>query len=257
MSEQRWIHEEGCPPDVRGTLERAGQARMDAEMRARLAHRLGPMLGPGGGGGPTSVASAGVRSSWWLWAAAGIGVIGALLAVVRTMTHHATDEPPQTANEQEQVQTEALDHEAVVSVIERHEELPATEPVQERSNPPRSNHRTRESRETLSERTTTGPEPTEVPVEVSEPSELELLTQARRLVRSDSRSAIAVLTRHATLFPRGVFAEEREVLAVEAFARSGDTRVARNRAEAFIRAHPNTAHRTRLEHFVGSLSGVH
>lgn len=46
MVERRWIHEEGSPPDIRGVLDGAARARMNAEMCSRLAHRLGPLLDP-------------------------------------------------------------------------------------------------------------------------------------------------------------------------------------------------------------------
>lgn len=46
---------------------------------------------------------------------------------------------------------------------------------------------------------------------------------------------------------QGVFAEEREVLAVEALIRAGKAEAARARGERFLRAHPKSAHRVRLE----------
>jgi hypothetical protein len=52
--------------------------------------------------------------------------------------------------------------------------------------------------------------------------EAALLSQARRLARSDPRAAVRYLDQHATMFPDGVLRQERELFRIELFARGGD-----------------------------------
>jgi outer membrane protein assembly factor BamD (BamD/ComL family) len=69
-----------------------------------------------------------------------------------------------------------------------------------------------------------------------------LLRQARRHLRDGRpRAALALLTRHQRRWPHGALEQEREVLAVEALAASGDDRAARDRATLFLRRHPGSA----------------
>jgi hypothetical protein len=79
------------------------------------------------------------------------------------------------------------------------------------------------------------------------PAEAELLEGARHALRSDPARALALTSEHQRLHPRGLLSQEREVLAIEALARVGRRAEARARAERFLRRHPTSAHRERLE----------
>lgn len=73
------------------------------------------------------------------------------------------------------------------------------------------------------------------------------LTRARAALRSgDAAGAERVLARMAVDFPRGVLAQEREVLAIEVLAAQGDGAAATRRARAFAKAYPGSPHSTRL-----------
>lgn len=76
--------------------------------------------------------------------------------------------------------------------------------------------------------------------------ELELLSRARALVERDPAGCLTLLQRHSRHFPKGVFVQEREVLAVEALVEAGRVPDARRRAAAFKRSFPNSAHLRRL-----------
>ena len=52
---------------------------------------------------------------------------------------------------------------------------------------------------------------------------------------------------HARLFPRSSFGLEREVIAIEALARSGRRSEAQERARRLLDASPRSAYRERLE----------
>lgn len=71
--------------------------------------------------------------------------------------------------------------------------------------------------------------------------ERSLIEQARSaLVRGEPRLATEALARHATLFPKGRLAEERESLYVQALVKVGDFANARRRAKDFATTFPNS-----------------
>jgi len=78
-------------------------------------------------------------------------------------------------------------------------------------------------------------------------SELKLLTHARRVVRSAPDRALALTREHAKHYPNGLFAEEREVVAIDALHALGQHAAAAKRAKRFARAYPMSVHRGRLE----------
>jgi hypothetical protein len=82
------------------------------------------------------------------------------------------------------------------------------------------------------------------PVDPAE--ELALLTRAKRVLPSDPQAALNLTREHTARFPRGVFREEREVLAIEALARGGQRGRAMSRANAFRQAYPRSTHLDRL-----------
>lgn len=79
------------------------------------------------------------------------------------------------------------------------------------------------------------------------PSEPALLEQARRVLASDPAAALALTGQHATLFPRGVLAQEREVIAIEALRRLNRSAEADRRAAAFAKAFPGSVHQRAVE----------
>ncbi len=87
----------------------------------------------------------------------------------------------------------------------------------------------------------------EVRPEQGAPSEIELLRSARAALDGRPRQAFRATEQHRDLYPQGVFAQERDALAVEALRRAGDLKLARELAEAFIRRYPSSpaAHRFR------------
>jgi outer membrane protein assembly factor BamD (BamD/ComL family) len=58
--------------------------------------------------------------------------------------------------------------------------------------------------------------------------------------------ALRALEEHRARFPQGTFAQEREVLAIEALVRLGRRAEAEARAAAFARQFPGSAHRRRI-----------
>jgi len=86
------------------------------------------------------------------------------------------------------------------------------------------------------------------PPEVSDPdAELALLRGARRALDDAPVRSLALTAEHAQRFPRGVFVQERELIAIEALVRSERFAQAQTRAARFRKAHPSSAHLERLE----------
>lgn len=88
------------------------------------------------------------------------------------------------------------------------------------------------------------------PKPVPMPTELELITLAERALRSNPAATLRMTREHARRFANGGLTEEREVLAIEALSRLGDTERARARARAFLHAFPASVYRRRVERAV-------
>lgn len=78
--------------------------------------------------------------------------------------------------------------------------------------------------------------------------EAALLRSARSALRAgDPIAALATLATHAKEFPRGMLAQERAVLEIEARSAVGQADQARTQSERFIREHPESPHAKRLQ----------
>lgn len=86
-------------------------------------------------------------------------------------------------------------------------------------------------------------------------TEASLLTRAQAQIGSSPSGALSLADRHRALFPNGNMAQEREFIAVSALVALSRTAEARSRAEAFLAAHPQSAHRRRLSALVPGLAG--
>jgi hypothetical protein len=80
-----------------------------------------------------------------------------------------------------------------------------------------------------------------------QPSEIDLLSRARSALASRPREAYRLTEEHKSTYAQGLFAQERDALAVEALQRAGDLKRARQLAEAFLQRYPSSpaAHRFR------------
>jgi hypothetical protein len=112
----------------------------------------------------------------------------------------------------------------------------------------RAELRAREQAEAQAKRTH---EATLVAKSADVPSEVELLRRARAALASRPRSAFALTEEHREHYPRGVFAQERDALAVEALLRAGDMERARELARDFLRDYPASPHAHRFRESMG------
>jgi hypothetical protein len=83
--------------------------------------------------------------------------------------------------------------------------------------------------------------------QASGPSESALLAQAQAALRTDPARALALTREHKRRFPKGALSQEREVIAIEALNRIGDSESARKRAKDFENSYPGSAHRRKVQ----------
>lgn len=85
-------------------------------------------------------------------------------------------------------------------------------------------------------------------------SEPQLIERARKALASQPRQALALTQEHQRRFPTGALSVERDVIALEALARSGQTAEARRRALTFEASHPGSIHLPRVRALLRRLS---
>lgn len=101
----------------------------------------------------------------------------------------------------------------------------------------------------------TATEPTGSPEAAPIPREALLLDRARAgLRRGMHDEALVTLMAHERQYPRGVLAEERDVLIIEAYLRSGNAAVARRRIERYRADHPRGVLRARVDELAADLN---
>ena len=81
-------------------------------------------------------------------------------------------------------------------------------------------------------------------------SELQLLERAQQTLGADPARALAIAEQHRQRYAHGEFAQEREMIAIEALMALGQTERAAARARAFARRYPDSSHLPHLRDLV-------
>ncbi len=81
--------------------------------------------------------------------------------------------------------------------------------------------------------------------------EMRLIARARRSLASSPAAALDAAEEHRRRFPGGLFAEEREALAVLSLARLGRQAEAERRGQRFLRSHPAGTFSERVRRAIG------
>jgi hypothetical protein len=89
------------------------------------------------------------------------------------------------------------------------------------------------------------------PLRTDPAGELAMLTRARRALGSLPVRTLELAAEHARTYGEGTFAQERELLAIEALIRLQRVDEARAKAARFAVRYPGSAHLTRLDVLVG------
>jgi hypothetical protein len=216
-----------APAGLRDAL-RAAQADVgSAEQVARLAQRLGPLLGPVGPAVPAAAAGKAV--------AAKLGLAGVALLIAgggAWLLSASVSAPPPPAP--------IPAHASSTSAAEPVVAAPLAAPPASESAPAAD-----ENAPTPAAAASPAKLP-EKPTPPARPSEAELLEQARAAMKGDPARALQRANEHAARFPRGVLVQEREVLAIQALRQLGRTAEADRRAQAFAKAFPGSAFQRKL-----------
>ena len=98
-------------------------------------------------------------------------------------------------------------------------------------------------------KSTSTPEPAvREPVRVASPStEASLLQRAQRLAGDQPAEALRILAEHTRVYPNGLLAPEREVLAIQILRAQSRTSEANSRLAAFRQHYPDSVYLERLE----------
>jgi hypothetical protein len=83
--------------------------------------------------------------------------------------------------------------------------------------------------------------------------EPQLIERARKALASEPRRALSLTQEHQRRFPAGALAVERDVIALEALARSGQGAEAMRRARAFETKYPKSIHLPRVRALLARL----
>ena len=73
-------------------------------------------------------------------------------------------------------------------------------------------------------------------------AELRLIRQARGKLAHSASQALLLAEQHRALYPDGMFAQEREAIAIEALVKIGETKRARERAAVFESLYPSSVY---------------
>lgn len=97
------------------------------------------------------------------------------------------------------------------------------------------------------------------PAKIDAEGELVLLERSRAALAHDARLALELTEQHLRQYPRGVFSEEREILAIDALEKLRRRPEAFGRARAFITRYPHSTHARRVRGMLDTwvVSGGH
>ena len=232
MSEEpiRWRDDPELDEALRETLEAGHHEKPSEAQLASLAARLGPLMGPGGGGSGGSGGTGGAAATGGGVALKSLGVLMVVAAagIGGTLTMRESTPPPAP-----EVTPEAPAPEA-----------PAPMPIPVGLDPPEAS-----------------PPPVALPLrsrpaappsfETDPAAELALIRHAQAALRSDPAEALRTTVEHRRRFGDGTLAQEREVLAIDALTRLGRETNAGDRAARFHSRWPRSAHRRRIDVILG------
>jgi TolA-binding protein len=90
------------------------------------------------------------------------------------------------------------------------------------------------------------------PPSASPEMEMEVFKRAQAALSSgDAAGALAACAAHQQAYPRSAFAQEREVIAIDALVRLGRRGEAEARADRFARSWPSSGHNRRIDSLLG------
>jgi len=228
-----------APEALRDALEAGRSERPDPEQLASLAAKLGPLLGPpGGGGGPPVDPTVPLKVTGTLAAKAlgGLAAMTAGVAAVVLLSQPSPPPPRPPSAPPPQASPAEPPAPDLPSGVDAPEALVVEEPADP---PPRAQPRRRASAAPPS-------------FEIDPGAELALIRRSQEALRGSPSRALELTAEHARRFGPGTLAQEREVVAIDALHQLGRDPAARARAERFAQRWPRSAHLRRIEVILGA-----
>jgi hypothetical protein len=226
-----------APGELAAAIRKLRTGRGSAQQVEALGRRLAPQLG-------TPVVAGGVAAvSPWI-KAAGALLLSAAIGFY-ALTRMAQTEPTAAAPPPAKPATAAEDTSPAPAIATptpvpgTPSAQPVPEPVLQQQPRPRAASKPRATPAT--DTTANAPAPSPVPER-----ELVLLQRSQSALDRDPSAALSLAEQHARDYPHGVFAQEREILAIEALLKLKQRPAALTRAEQFLRHHPESPHSTRV-----------
>jgi len=281
---QRWLESDGLDEALRADLEAAADDDVGYDVDAAVARfeatlaRGGPPDGGGeagpGGTGAAVTAAGGSAASKGLALVVSVAVIvgGGAIAWSLAGSGARTTSAPVVAADEQQARVEPAPTNAGSSASDPSRPITSREPVPTAkpavlpdadasadvmptpepglaTDPPKP----RPSRGTpRSPSSTTDPDPPADDDRLRR--EMQATDRAQKALASDPSRALTLIRKADAEFPEGLFAEDREGIAILALFALDRTAEARRRAEAFLRAHPRSSHADRIR---AAIDGEH
>jgi hypothetical protein len=210
-------------------------------MAEALAQRLATQLGRSALAGATGTPAA---SSCWLVAIVGLSLVGTVF-----MAPSVSREPrePREPRERSEAPMKSTAPRALFTSQPVAPRIPVEVSIAE-SPAPLPLHAPERPRRAARAHRYPALQPTAAkPASPQPAAELELLRRAHAVLRRDPSAALELAERHASEYPRGVFAQEREILAIEALLKQRKRALAFARAEQFVDRYSSSPYAFRIQ----------
>jgi len=228
----RWTDADSDAPGELATAVRTLRARRGSAGQVQaLERRLAPQLAA-----PPRV-DAGVAASPWIKVTGALLLSGAIAFYALTRT---------TDTEAPRARVPPVDPRPATKQAEDPSPPSAPEPALTPVPPLPDPHTKPRPRAASKPRLAHAASPKELTPPPSPERELVLLQRSQSALDRDARAALAFAEEHARDYPQGVFAQEREILAIEALLKLRQRSAALARAGRFLQRHPESPHSTRV-----------
>lgn len=235
-----------APEILRQALQHARASRIADQSVERVADKLFPLIASGA---VTTVASRGASSAArlsLLTKTTGLFAVVALLSTAALIAYRIYDAAPQASGQEQVAASAAASLPPPVIENERRASSKVLAParadiknqVSADAGLPAGHRALRPARERVAAKTAPSrPEPA---------LELALLTRAQHALEMRPKLTMELVSEHERDYLHGIFAQEREMLAIEALLKIGKRDKALRRGRRFLREYPESAHVRRV-----------
>ena len=237
-----------APEVIREALKQARAPEVANEQVRRIAGKLFPLIAAG------AAAPLVTQGAGSIWPAAKLPALAKTLGALATAGLAVT-----AAFFAYQANRPASPEKTVTPSIPAISQPPATAPQADQPGPPQAEENDIELPMALPE-ITAAESPVrharernaakKAPSKLDPAAELALLKSAQQLLEKRPKLTLALVKEHEREYANGIFAQEREMLAIEALLKIGEREKARQRGESFLSRYPESAHVRRIHNLM-------